>query len=167
MLAGKKARFETAVRAYSADLYRFAWWMCQDRFVAEELVQETFTRAWKSWDSLQDPARLRAWLYSILRNECSRAFVTARTRQTAALDLEQDLPTVASIEADLEIRQIIELLPPEYRVPLLLQSIGGFSCRDIASMLAISEGAVMTRLTRARRALRDHWRVQGQRREVG
>ena len=68
------AQFDQTVRAYSADLYRYAWWLCRDRFTAEELVQETFARAWKNWDSLEDLAAAKPWLITILRNEHARLY---------------------------------------------------------------------------------------------
>ena len=145
------------MRAYSADLYRFAWWLSRDRHLAEDLVQETFARAWKSWGELRDPAQAKAWLVTILRNELARSF--ARHRPAADIDAiaESELPAVPSFEAHLEAAQIVGLLPEIYREPLLLQVLGGFSCAEIAAMLGTSEGAVMTRLTRARQALRKQY----------
>lgn len=67
---------------------------------------------------------------------------------------DDELPAMPSFEPGLEASQIVASLPPLYREPLLLQVLGGFSCAEIAVMLGTSEGAVMTRLTRARQALR-------------
>ncbi|HPR08693.1 MAG TPA: sigma factor, partial [Denitromonas sp.] len=53
---GKRRAFDQVVRAYSSDLYRFAYWLCGDRFVAEDVVQEAFVRAWQRWDQLRDKA---------------------------------------------------------------------------------------------------------------
>ena len=142
------------MRAYSADLYRYAWWLCRDRHLAEDIVQETFARAWKSWAELRDVALAKAWLVSILRNEMARSF--SRNRPAADIDAvpEAELPALPSFEGELVTAQIVGLLPETYREPLLLQVLGGFSCAEIAGMLGTSEGAVMTRLTRARQALR-------------
>ena len=142
------------MRAYSADLYRYAWWLCRDRHLAEDVVQETFTRAWKSWHELRDIALAKAWLVTIMRNELARAF--SRNRATVDLDAvpEAELPALPSFESDLETAELVRGLPETYREPLLLQVLGGFSCAEIAGMLGTSEGAVMTRLTRARQALR-------------
>ena len=147
--------FESLVRAYSAELYRYGYWLCRDRFVAEDLVQETFARAWSARASLRDDRSVRAWLYTILRNEHARLYERKR------LDVEdgQDVDAIederlSSVSAELEMRQALHALPESYREPLLLQVIGGFSCEEIATMMSLTPGAVMTRLTRARQVLR-------------
>ncbi len=150
---GDKQHFERTVRAYSADLYRFAYWLCRDRFLAEDLVQETFARGWRNWSELRDPSLAKAWLMTILRHEHARNFARKRLETVHDAD-ESELPSMPSFEGAFELDQIVGMLPLTYREPLLLQAIGGFSCREIASMLDTSAGAVMTRLTRARQALR-------------
>ena len=149
-------QFDQAARAYSADLYRYAYWLCRDRFVAEELVQETFARAWKNWDSLADLGAVKAWLITILRNERARLY--ERKRLDISDDDPQDLelPSHERPGDHLELEQLVGELPPAYREPLVLQVLGGYDCREIAEMLGTTEGAVMTRLTRARQALRAH-----------
>ena len=121
------------------------------------MVQETFARAWKSWAELRDVALAKAWLVTIMRNELARSY----SRNKPALDIdavgEAELPALPSFESQLETAQLVSLLPETYREPLLLQVLGGFSCAEIAGMLGTSEGAVMTRLTRARQALRQHF----------
>jgi RNA polymerase sigma-70 factor (ECF subfamily) len=151
----KNAGFESLVRAYSAELYRYGYWLCRDRFVAEDLVQETFARAWSARASLRDDRAVRSWLYTILRNE------HARLHERKRLDVEdgQDLDALEdhrlrSVSSELEMRQALHALPESYREPLLLQVIGGFSCEEIAAMMKLTPGAVMTRLTRARQVLR-------------
>ena len=156
LFAGKQAEFDGVVRAFSAELYRYAYWLCRDRFVAEDLVQETFTRAWQAWEKLEDDKAARAWLYTILRNEHARLFERKRLDRDEEQDLGEipDLSSGADPLAGLEVRDAIHALPESYREPLLLQVLGGFRCAEIASMMGISEGAVMTRLTRARTAFR-------------
>ena len=150
------AQFDQTVRAYSADLYRYAWWLVRDRFIAEELVQETFARAWKNWDSLADLGAVKSWLITILRNERARLY--ERKRLDISDDDPQDLelPSHERPGDHLELEQLVGELPPAYREPLVLQVLGGYDCREIAEMLGTTEGAVMTRLTRARQALRAH-----------
>jgi RNA polymerase sigma-70 factor (ECF subfamily) len=117
-------------------------------------VQEACLRAWKSWLELRELAQVKAWLMTIVRNEHARSF--SRKRNETSLDLmdENQLPSIPSFEADVDAAQVVRLLPETYREPLLLQVLGGFSCAEIAGILGTSEGAIMTRLTRARQALR-------------
>lgn len=155
MFETKKSKFECLVRGYSAELYRYAYWLCRERFQAEDLVQETFTRAWQSWEALRDDKAAKSWLYTILKNEHARLF----ERKRVEIDDNQDLDEVVdsgSMNAhdSFETRDAIASLRKSYREPLLLQVLGGYSCSEIAGTMDISEGAVMTRLTRARLALR-------------
>ncbi|MBI4755631.1 MAG: sigma-70 family RNA polymerase sigma factor [Betaproteobacteria bacterium] len=147
-------QFEQTARAYSADLYRYAWWLCRDRFVAQDLVQETFARAWKAWGSLQDAGAVKSWLISILRNEHARLYERKRLDIAEGDPADFELPSAERPGAQLELEEFVGELPLTYREPLLLQVLGGYSCAEIAAMLGTSEGAVMTRLTRARHALR-------------
>jgi RNA polymerase sigma-70 factor (ECF subfamily) len=155
MLENKRSNFESLVKAYSAELYRYAYWLCRDRFVAEDLVQETFTRAWQAWERLRDDKAAKSWLYTILCNEHARLFERKRLDTDDAQELDQIAdPTSDTVLEQLEMRDALKALPQGYSQPLLLQVLGGFSCADIAGIMGISEGAVMTRLTRARLALR-------------
>lgn len=151
----KKSQFETLVRAYSAELYRYAYWLCRDRFLAEDLVQETFSRAWQKWEGLRDDKAAKSWLYTILRNEHARSFERKRFDFDDSVELDGLVDrTGASPHEELEVSQMLGALPRGYREPLVLQVLGGYSCAEIAGIMGISEGAVMTRLTRARLALR-------------
>lgn len=145
--------FEMVVRAYSADLYRFAFWLCRNRWQAQDLVQEAFAAAWKARDSLRDKSAIKAWLFTILRNE------HFRVHQRKRLQMEQvELDELSQTESDgayerVELEECLRALPENYREPLMLQVLGGFSCREIAQMMNISEQNVMTRLTRSRQML--------------
>lgn len=147
-------RFEQTVRAYSADLYRYAYWLCRDRFVAEDLVQETFTRAWNSWESLKDVTAVKSWLITILRREHARLY---ERKQFDYADCElEDLQIAADHDGVeyFQLENLLEQLPLSLREPFVMQALGGYSCAEIAELLETTEGAVMTRLTRARQALR-------------
>lgn len=150
-----QSKFESLVRAYSTELYRYAHWLCRDHFQAEDLVQETFTRAWQGLDGLRDAKAVKGWLYTILRREHARLYAHKRLE----IDEHQELDDIegsggSSAYDGLEMRDALRTLPEGYREPLLLQVLGGFSCEEIASMMDISTGAVMTRLSRARLAAR-------------
>ncbi|GAB2884314.1 sigma-70 family RNA polymerase sigma factor [Uliginosibacterium flavum] len=146
-------QFEQVVRAYSPDLYRFAYWLSRDRFLADELVQETFARAWKAWDQVQDPSNPKPWLISILRNEHARLYERKQFDYVDEAPEELDLPADHDAYALHDLENLISSLPLSLREPFLLQALGGFSCAEIATQLATTEGAVMVRLTRARQTL--------------
>ncbi len=144
--------FEMMVRAFSADLFRFAYWLCRNRWQAQDLVQETFAAAWKGRDSLRDERVAKAWLFTILRNEHVRVY-QRKQLEIADADPEALQVAVAGGQERVELEECLRKLPDTYREPLMLQVLGGFSGREIADMLGISEQNVMTRLTRARQAL--------------
>ncbi len=149
-------QFEALVNALSTELYRYAWGLCRNSHQAEDLVQETYLRAWKARGSLRDHRAARSWLYTILRREYARLGQRSRPEVRDPDDLhpiavtEYDTSTEAFV-----LRRAIAGLSHKYRDPLLLQVLGGFSCDEIAGMLEITSNAVMTRLSRARRKLRE------------
>lgn len=161
-MSSAQSTFEALVNAYSADLYRYAYWLCQQSNLAEDMVQETFMRAWKALDSLQDPNAAKSWLFTILRRELARYYSKNSKEQNRLIsyDSEEELDGWLDVEPGnqpLEIwtlHQALNKLPLEYREPLVLQVLGGYSCDEIGTMLQTSSGAVMTRLSRARQKMR-------------
>jgi RNA polymerase sigma-70 factor, ECF subfamily len=144
--------FEDTVRAHAADLFRYAYWLTRDRAQAEDVVQEALLRGWRAFPRLRERAAAKAWLFSIVRNEFRRA---AGNAAPAAESLDgMDLPDERQDALGLEMRDALAALPAAYAEPLTLQVLGGFSCAEIAGMIGASEGATMTRLTRARQALK-------------
>ncbi len=146
-------------------LYNFACWLTQDRHEAEDLVQETYAKALKGFSSFQPGTNFRAWIYKILRN----TFLTSRTGLKATanvpLDLEDDeqvLPTAKETPESILlqrsdsqlVQQAMEQLPIAYREALLLCEVEEMSYQEISATLGIPIGTVMSRLSRARRALR-------------
>ncbi len=158
----KKSRFTALVQATSSRLYRYAWWLCRDKHIAEDLVQETYARAWKSLGDLRDEKAALSWLMTTLRRENARRFEKIQPAYSdieieGVVDLYQHYDT--STEAFV-LRQALIRLSVEYREPLILQVLEGWSCEEIAKHLDISINAVMTRLFRARKKLRDQ--VEGE-----
>ena len=147
-------------------LYNFAQWLTQDRQEAEDLVQETFAKALKGFSSFRQGTNFRAWMYRILRN----TFLTSRTglqaTATEQLDLEGEgeslLPAVKETPESILLQRsdqllvqvALERLPVTYREVLLLCEFEEMSYQEISATLAIPIGTVMSRLSRARRALR-------------
>jgi RNA polymerase sigma-70 factor (ECF subfamily) len=145
-------------------LYNFAHWLTRDRSEAEDLVQETYTKALRGFSSFQLGTNFRAWMYRILRN----TFLTSRTglkqTMTVPLELDQD-----SLELPIEretpeamliersnwqlIQSAIEELPLHSREVLLLCDLEEMSYREISETLSVPLGTVMSRLSRARNAL--------------
>ena len=139
------------------DLLRFAQWLARDTAVAEDVVQESLLRAWRSRESLKESTSARAWLLTIVRREHARLYERKRL-ELVGLDEEMERNGDAfSVEDDSELQSLraaIFTLPMEYREPLIMQVLGGFSTEEIARELELSSTAVLTRLFRARNKLR-------------
>jgi len=137
------------------DLLRFAQWLSRDRAIAEDIVQETLLRAWRSRESLKEAASARAWLLTIVRREHARLYERKRL-ELVSLDEEIDHHSLsADDDSDLHmLRTAILKLPMEYREPLIMQVLGGFSTEEIAREMNLSATAVLTQLFRARSKLR-------------
>jgi len=163
--------FEELAMPLFDQLYNFAHWLTKNRDEAEDLVQETYAKALKGFPSFRLGTNFRAWMYRILRN----TFLTSRSglKETATLPIEPeesepivpvDRDTPESILIDrsnqLLLRNAIEELPVHYREVLLLCEMEEMSYQEISETLCIPIGTVMSRLSRARNALRSSLGIQ-------
>lgn len=156
-MSDKNQKFSLLIEAHSQDLYKYALWVCKDKNMAEDVMQETFLRAFKSLDSLRDSKAAKSWLFTIFRREHARQFQRKQLdyQDVESMDQLHDkrLGYDDSVEA-FALRRALRRLPSEYREALEMQVISGFSCSEIAEILGISDNAVMTRLFRARKKMR-------------
>ena len=156
--AERKRRFDALARQYADDLFRFGVWLCGDHALANDLVQETFVRAWKALDSLKDAGAAKSWLITILRREYARTFerkvppITDIDNVVVAEESEQ--APEDRTERDMLRKAMLEL-EDKYSEPLVLQTVMGLSIAEIATQLDLTESAVMTRVFRAREKLRE------------
>jgi RNA polymerase sigma-70 factor, ECF subfamily len=148
-------------------LYNFARWLTRNTEEAEDLVQETYVKALKGFSSFQLGTNFRAWMYRILRNTFLTSRTGLRVTMTVPLDPEQDEPELAAENETPEtilikrsdsqlVVSAIDDLPVHHREVLLLCDVEEMSYQEIADTLSIPVGTVMSRLSRARRTLRDH-----------
>ncbi len=153
----KRDRFQSLCQRLRPDLLRFAFWLSRDRALAEDVVQETMLRAWKAQDSLLDEAAAKPWFLTIIRREYARSFERKRLVTVDIDELiarEEPMLAAAQDQELTELRAALFKLPEEYREPLVLQVLMGFSTAEIAAELNLSNAAVLTRLFRARKQLR-------------
>lgn len=162
------ATFEELAMPLFDQLYNFAHWLTQDRTEAEDLVQETYAKGLKGFRSFQPGTNFRAWMYKILRN----TFLTSRTGLRAKTMVELDsedapellagptTPETVLIEHSQQelVQRSIAELPLHFREILLLCDVEEMSYHDISETLSIPMGTVMSRLSRARKALRENLR---------
>lgn len=146
-------------------LYNFAHWLTQDRAEAEDVVQETYMKALKGFASFQQGTNFRAWMYKILRNTFLTSRTGLKTGLTVSLDSDEDNPAEpASAETpetvllarlnQQAIEKALEELPVKFREVVLLCDVEEMSYQEIADTLDIPMGTVMSRLSRARKAMR-------------
>ena len=162
--SSRHARFNQLAKDYGTDLYRYAMWICGNDALAKDLVQETYLRAWKALDKLNDIGAAKSWLITILRREYARTFERKVPKftdvETVVITEDSELSPDDRTEIKM-LRQSIMELAPKYREPLLLQVVLGHSCQEISEQLGISKSAVMTQLFRAREQLKSRLRKDG------
>lgn len=161
----KADAFEELAIPLLDSLFNFAVWLTRDRAEAEDIVQETYLRALKGFGSFQPGTNFRAWIFRILHN----TFLTSRcglaVTRTVTLDDEAEIPQAAVTTETPEsillaevsqqaVRDAIAAVPATFREVMLLADVEEMSYQEIADTLAIPIGTVMSRLSRARRALR-------------
>jgi RNA polymerase sigma-70 factor (ECF subfamily) len=166
----QRSRFEAEVLPHLNTVYRFARWLTRTPGDADDLVQESFLRAFRGFDRLRG-SNVKAWLFAIVRNCHATAQQQRRKRGFVPLPAENDTqdghamvattgsPETASMEWDegCMLERLIAALPAEQRETLLLKEVEDLSYREIARITNVPIGTVMSRLARARSALRMRW----------
>jgi RNA polymerase sigma-70 factor (ECF subfamily) len=168
-----QATFAQDAMQYAPQLYSGALRMTRNRADAEDLVQETYLKGFRSYHSFTEGTNLRAWLFRIMTNTFINSYRAKQRRpdETDLGDLEdlylyknlgalQNGTTGRSAEETLmellpddEVKQALEDLPDNFRLPVILADVEGFSYKEIAEILDIPIGTVMSRLHRGRKAM--------------
>jgi len=155
---GRNRRLRTEVSAQRDRLYRLAWSWCHDQYLADDLVQETLTKALSRLDSLREESRLGVWLTRIMANLYRDQF--RRKREETGQEIEpisEETPEDATERSLLVVhtRAAISALKDDHRQIITLVDLSGFSYADTAQILDVPVGTVMSRLSRARKRLRE------------
>ena len=168
-----KDQFTSDAMQYAPQLFSTALRMTRNRLDAEDLVQETYIKGWRSFHTFQEGTNLRAWLFRIMTNTYINKYNAQKRKGTEVeLDDVEELflyKRLGSIDqsqlsssaedqmlelfTDEEVKNALESLPEDFRIPVLLSDVDGFSYKEIAEMLEIPIGTVMSRLHRGRKAM--------------
>ena len=172
-----KKEFEDTALQHMSAIYNAALMMARDEIEAEDLVQDTYLRAYRFFDRFQPGTCVKAWLFKILRNTFINSFKKqAKTPEHVDLEqlrLSEDEPaSTDDPEKELlyrifddELMRAIDALPEEFRLVILLSDVEGFSYKEIAKRVDRPIGTVMSRLHRGRKLLRNSLREHA--RELG
>jgi RNA polymerase sigma-70 factor (ECF subfamily) len=166
-----RERFERDVLPLLPSLYGAAMRMTRNRSDAEDLVQETYLRAYRGFAGFQEGTNLKAWLYRILTNSYINTY-RKKQREPQIVDGPEDVDewylydrlggrsvedsaetTVLDTIPDQAVKDAVESLPERFRLPVLLADVEGFSYKEIAEIMDTPIGTVMSRLHRGRKAL--------------
>ena len=168
-----QARFAELTMPYMSALYAAALRMTRNPSDAEDLVQETYLRAYRGFEGFREGTNLKAWLYKILTNTYINAY-RAKRRRPDQVDLDEvedfylfrrlggleaaDATRTAETEVldaipDAEVKEALESLPEQFRMAVILADIEGFSYKEIAEILEVPIGTVMSRIHRGRKQL--------------
>ena len=168
-----KEKFTSDAMQYAPQLFSTALRMTRNRSDAEDLVQETYIKGWRSFHTFQEGTNLRAWLFRIMTNTYINKYNAQKRKGTEVeLDDVEELflyKRLGSIDqsqlsssaedqmldlfTDEEVKNALESLPEDFRIPVLLSDVDGFAYKEIAEMLEIPIGTVMSRLHRGRKAM--------------
>ncbi|MFN3484145.1 MAG: RNA polymerase sigma factor [Planctomycetota bacterium] len=155
--AGDRAAFEELVRVTARLLWAYVYGLVRDPFRTEDVVQETYLRAWAARGELRDPAAFRAWLFSIARRLAWRAREAARREAPGPPKAPEPLipPLPETPEEDLRlVREALGRLPDRYRMPVTLRFLHGLPYETIGKMLDMPNGSLRGLIARGVRKLR-------------
>jgi RNA polymerase sigma-70 factor (ECF subfamily) len=157
-LPGSQRSVQQLVEAHYEALYRYAYRLAGSAADAEDLTQETFCQAQLKLEQLRDPARAKAWLFSILRSKFLHRVRESKQEHEISLEWVGDLPErlpdpLPEVEPE-KLQKALSELPEVFRTPIILYYFEDFSYRDIAEQMELPMGTVMSRLARAKAHLR-------------
>jgi RNA polymerase sigma-70 factor (ECF subfamily) len=159
-LALTQAEFNALVENHAPALYRMAYRMLGDRHEAEDLVQETYRSAWKSRANFEPDRGERAWLAAILRRRVFDRWRKLPQPSVASgempLDTAVEDPDPMAGEFTDEMQEALSLLPTDLRETLLLVVVAELTHQEVANLLDIPLGTVLSRVSRARQRLREY-----------
>jgi RNA polymerase sigma-70 factor (ECF subfamily) len=164
--------FEAAALPYLPEIYRTAVGLIGNRDEAEDLAQDVFLQAWKSFHNFEKGTNLRAWLHKILVFRAShfrRKFFRLQpfgNKDEETLDIPVDVPVPDHL-SDSQVREALAKVPPPFRETLVMADVREFSYQEIADMLRVPIGTVMSRLSRGRKVLRASLAALGSERGLG
>ena len=153
------AGFEATILPHVDTVFRFAMWLIRDRTEAEDIVQETLTQALQSFHRFQPGTNARAWVLTILRHIRSNR-LRARHRRPDVVEADDRLDALPAVEVtpqhvtDEEVIAALKALPPGFQEVIVLADVEELSYKEIATVLEIPIGTVMSRIHRGRRLLR-------------
>jgi RNA polymerase sigma-70 factor (ECF subfamily) len=155
-MGGRQTEFERVAMPHVESLLRFARRMSRSsRARADDLVQETYLQAWRAFGRLRPDSNVRAWLFTILINTIrGEGRKAQRSVELLPLNLHSAVASRESAEESLGILEALNRLPEDQRTVLILSAVEGFTSREIAEILNVPPGTVMSRVSRARQAMR-------------
>lgn len=155
-LSGDRAsEFESVALPHAAGLLRYARHLARERGRAEDLVQETLLSAWRNFQQFTSGTNCKAWLFRILTNlHYKQVRRNGRHPEVHVEEQEHKLVVSETVSAGQEMREAFARLTPEHQEVLQLAVVEGFGIREIADLLQVPQGTVMSRLSRARASLR-------------
>jgi RNA polymerase sigma factor (sigma-70 family) len=149
---GDLGAFEELVRAYQADVWRFAYSFTRDRTLAEDVTQEAFLRAFRFLRTFRGDSRFTSWLFRIARN-CAMDAIRARKGQEERALRQPSAVGPTDPQAHVELHAALDAVREEQREPFLLIEVFGLSYREAADVLNVKVGTVKSRMHRARQAM--------------
>jgi RNA polymerase sigma-70 factor (ECF subfamily) len=159
--AARAREFESVALPHTERLLRVALRLVHnERAEAEDLVQEALLQAWRSFDQFEKGSNCKAWLFRILFNLSNRRLQKQKIRPTSVSTHVGELTNVVAMQikpvqiAATEVCSALDALPAEQSTVVILAIVEGFTCKEVASMLGLPIGTVMSRLSRGREALR-------------
>lgn len=150
-------QYESCVVACADSMYRVAFRLTSNSTLARELVQETYLQAWKNLRSLKDPAKLRGWMFSILRNQYTK-LIRKESKVANPTEHIEMVAEPSSSENKNDSQEIVQAalatLDDKHRLPLLLVSMEGMSVEQASEVLDVPRGTILSRLSRGREKLK-------------
>ena len=154
-------RFTDAVRQYQKLLFHIAYAMLHDEQDCADAVQQALLNAWRTRGKLRNEQAIKAWLSRILVNECNT--VLRRKKRARFTELSDDWPAPPQVD-NLPLHNALEQLPPQTRIPIVLNYLEGFTIAEISQTLHIPTGTVKSRMSQGRKQLGemlgDEWKEQ-------